>query len=163
MDNLFTTRLVLERITESHFEDLHALNSDPEVMRFLDGVRSREQSWAELQRILAGAATPGFGGWAVLRQTDRMFLGRCGIKRAAQTEEAELLYAFRSGFWRQGYATEAAAEVLRHTFQQGVPVVIACAVPANTASLAVMQRIGMQFARQARMYDEEMLIYSASA
>jgi ribosomal-protein-alanine N-acetyltransferase len=163
MDELFTPRLLLEPITEAHLEDLHRLNSDPEVMRFLDGVRSREQSRAELLRILAGGATPGFGGWAVRRRTDRAFLGRCGIKRSAETGEPELLYALRAEVWGQGYATEAARAVLRHTFDHGVPLVIACAVPANTASVVVMQRIGMRFARLARMYEEEMVVYSAGA
>ena len=160
MTNLLAPRLVLEAFSPAHLGELHALNSEPAVMRFLDGVRTREQSRAELERILAAPLTPGCGGWAVRRRADGVFIGRCGVKRA-ETGEHELLYAFKSAFWGHGYATESAAEVLRHTFGLGVPVVIACAVPENTASLAVMQRIGMTFARRARMYDEDMVVYSA--
>lgn len=161
MTDLSTPRLVLEAFSPVHFADLHALNSEPAAMRFLNGVRTCEQSRAELERILAAPLHPGCGGWAVRRSADGVFIGRCGIKRAAETGEHELLYAFKSAFWGHGYATESAAEVLRHTFGLGVPVVIACAVPENTASLAVMQRIGMTFARRARMYDEDMVVYSA--
>ncbi len=158
---LTTPRLFLEAFGPEHLADLHALNSEPAVMRFLDGVRTIEQSRAELERILAAPASPGCGGWAVRRRADSLFIGRCGIKKAAETGEHELLYAFKSAFWGQGYAVEAAAAVLRHTFSLGVPIVIACALPANTASLAVMQRIGMVWTRRARMYDEDMIVYSA--
>ena len=161
METLITPRLLLEPFTEEHFADLHQLNSEPAVMRFLDGVRTPEQSRAELGRILAAAATPGLGGWAVRRRGDGVFIGRCGIKLATETAEHELLYAYRQAYWGHGYAAESAAAVLRHTFSLGVPLVIACAVAENTASLAVMRRIGMSFARCAQMYGREMLVYQA--
>lgn len=158
---LATPRLLLEGIRADHLDELHALNSEPAAMRFLNGVRTHQESRAELGRILAAPARSGCGGWAVRRRSDSVFLGRCGIKIAPDTSEHELLYAFKSAFWGQGYATEAAAEVLRHTFSLGVPLVIACANPENTASIAVMQRIGMTFARHARMYEEDVIVYSA--
>jgi len=161
MENLLTPRLLLEPFTLEHLADLHALNSEPAVMRFLDGVRTLEQSQAELGRILAAAATAGLGGWAVRRREDGAFIGRCGIKRSVETAEHELLYAYRQAFWKQGYAAESAAAVLQHTFSLGVPLVIACAVPENTASIAVMQRIGMTFSRHAQMYGREMVVYCA--
>ncbi len=161
MDSLVTPRLLLEPFTEEHFADLHALNSEPAVMHFLDGVRTPEESRAELLRILAAAATPGLGGWAVRRREDGVFIGRCGIKRSVETAEHELLYAYRRAFWGQGFAAESAAAVLQHTFSLGVPLVIACAVPENTASIAVMQRIGMRFSRRAQMYGRDMAVYCA--
>jgi ribosomal-protein-alanine N-acetyltransferase len=97
----------------------------------------------------------------VRRREDGAFLGRCGIKRSVETAEHELLYAYRQAFWRQGYAVESAAAVLQHTCSLGVPLVIACAVPENTASIAVMQRIGMSFSRRAQMYGQEMVVYLA--
>ena len=49
------------------------------------------------------------------------------------------------------------AVLQRHS---GDPVVIACVVPANAASVAVLQRIGMTFERRARLYDEDHAIYA---
>ena len=161
MEKLLTPRLSLSPITWEHFADLHELNSEPAVMRFLDGVRTPEETRAELGRILAAAARPGLGGWAVRRREDGAFIGRCGIKLSAETAEHELLYAYRQAFWGQGYAAESTAALLRHTLGLGVPLVIACADPENTASIAVMQRIGMKFARRARMYDRDMVVYLA--
>jgi hypothetical protein len=42
MDRFSTPRLTAERLNESHLEDLAALHLDPEVSRYLGGVRSAE-------------------------------------------------------------------------------------------------------------------------
>jgi ribosomal-protein-alanine N-acetyltransferase len=155
--------LVLTPITRADGPDLHALNSEPAAMRFLGGVRTREESEAELGRILAHVTPRGLGGWAVRRRSDDAFLGRCGLKHFANESEFELLYAYRESFWGQGYASEAALAVLSHAFALGAPHVFACASPANGASIRVMTRIGMTFERCAHMYDEDVVVYGASA
>jgi [ribosomal protein S5]-alanine N-acetyltransferase len=162
MTTLSTPRLSLEPIVPADLGDLHALNSEPDAMRFLGGVRTRDESAAELGRILAADAHEGFCGWAVRRRVDGAFLGRCGVKRSLEGGEHELLYAFRVEHWGCGYASEAAAAVLRHTFSLGVPRVIACVSSANAASLGVVRRIGMVFEREARVHDELVEIHVAS-
>jgi hypothetical protein len=42
MDRFSTPRLTAERLNESHLKDLVALHLDPEVSRYLGGVRSAE-------------------------------------------------------------------------------------------------------------------------
>lgn len=149
-----TPRLALEPTREGDLADLSALNVDPEVRRFIGGVRSAEESAAELGRILAAEREHGCGGWMIRTRDDRSFVGRVGIKRAATTGEHELLYAIRRSCWGHGYATEAAAAVLARTFASGITRVIACASPKNLASIAVMKKLGMTFDRRARMYDD---------
>lgn len=156
-----TRRLILEPFGEGDLDDLHALNRDANAMRFLDGVRTREQTEAELGRILAVASQPGCGGWSIREREAGAWIGRVGIKPPADGNEHELLYALRTSFWGKGYATEAAAAVLARTFASGVDRVMACAVPANGASVAVMKKIGMRFDRDAFMYGEPVVVYVA--
>lgn len=160
---LRTDRLILEPFTDADLDDLHGLNEEPRTMRFVGGVRTRDESAAELGRILAASiagAREGCGGWAIRLVSDRTFIGRIGIKRAAETFEHELLYAVREAFQRKGYAAEAARAVLTHAFERGAAKVIACAAPANEASIALMKRIGMTFERRAWMYDEDVVVYA---
>jgi [ribosomal protein S5]-alanine N-acetyltransferase len=161
---LRTERLLLEPFTEADLDDLHALNSEPLTMRFVGGVRTPAESAAELGRILAASVShesQACGGWAIRLAADRTFVGRVGIKRAAETGEHELLYAVREAFRRRGLASEAAAAVVGRTFERDVAKVIACASPENEASIALMRKIGMTFERRARMYGEDVVVYAA--
>lgn len=161
LETITTPRLILEPFTEADLEDLHALNSEPNAMRYLDGVRTREQTVAELGRILAVASRPGAGGWTIRERDGRAWVGRIGIKPPADGNEHELLYALREAFWGNGYATEAATALLAHTFARGVDRIMACASPANGASIAVLEKIGMRFDRRAFMYREDVVVYVA--
>jgi RimJ/RimL family protein N-acetyltransferase len=159
-ESLLTERLRLDPIAPSDADDLHALNSDAAAMRFLGGVRTREGTLAELGRMLALDPAARFGAWAVRRRGDGAFVGRCGVKPGTEAPtEHELLYAYLPAFWGHGYATEAADAVVRRTLAAGAPYVIACAVPANVASIAVLRRVGMTFERRAYLYDEDHEVY----
>lgn len=161
METLSTPRLTLQRFTHADLDELHALNSEPETMRFLGGVRTLEESTVELERILNANTSAGFGGWAVRQKPDGVFVGRCGVKRYDETSEHELVLAVKKAFRRQGYASEAAAAVLQYTFARGVASVFACVSPENIASINVMKRLGMQFEREAFMYEENVLVFRA--
>ena len=48
MDQFTTTSLTAERLREDHLADLAALHLDPEVSRYIGGVRSAERTKAYL-------------------------------------------------------------------------------------------------------------------
>jgi ribosomal-protein-alanine N-acetyltransferase len=56
----------------------------------------------------------------------------------------EIFYSLAPGSWGQGYATEAARAVLDHALGPlGLPEVLAEVDEGNTASIAVIERLGM--------------------
>jgi ribosomal-protein-alanine N-acetyltransferase len=58
----------------------------------------------------------------------------------------EVAYALGRAHWGGGIASEAARASLRYGFEQmKLPRIIAVAVPENTGSRRVMEKIGMQF------------------
>ncbi|MFK7997730.1 MAG: GNAT family N-acetyltransferase [Granulosicoccus sp.] len=57
----------------------------------------------------------------------------------------EIGWLFLPEFWGNGYATEAARKILRHGFQHHeLEEVVAFSVHNNLASIAVMEKTGMQ-------------------
>jgi len=63
-------------------------------------------------------------------------------------DEAELGYRLRRRHWRRGLASEGAAALLRHGFDQlGLVRVVARTMAVNTASRATMERLGLSFVR----------------
>lgn len=148
------------RLRPFHARDqpaLAALNADPRVMEFLSGVLTREQSDALAARILAHAATHGFGPWTieVMGEVPGEVPGRADFVglvalmipafQAAFTPCVEIAWRLSASHWGHGYATEAAQAALRHGFMDlGLPEIVAFTVPANVRSRRVMERLGMQ-------------------
>jgi RimJ/RimL family protein N-acetyltransferase len=171
-DRIESERLVLRRIDRDDFEFFIRLNADPDVARYLSHGRPRssQESLAWLQSLLQSYEDLELGQLAVVRKSDGMLIGRCGLsdlavearasvgavprawyQRAeapAGTEvvfERELGYTFHRSSWGQGYASEAA----RCVFEYARDVlrlhrVISLIHPQNVRSLRVAQRFGVQ-------------------
>jgi RimJ/RimL family protein N-acetyltransferase len=162
MSVLETERLVLRPIREGDADDLFALWSDPEVMRFIgDGKpRTREDTEVRLRRALLHWREHGFGLWALLDKAGG-FVGGCGVGYFHELPDAELGYALARSHWGRGLASEAVAVVLRHAFEVlDLPRVVGVAQAGNDASQSVLLKAGMAL-RQAYQYEgKEALMYA---
>lgn len=142
-----TARLEFSVFVEADLADLAALLSDPEVMRYsIRGARTLAQSRAVLESFQLAQQTHGFSKWAVRRVDDRSFVGYCGLDYypVEGQPEVELGYRLAVEHWGQGLATEAAQAVLDWAFRdRRLPYVIGFLDPGNTASVRVLEKIGM--------------------
>lgn len=146
-------RVRLRRWTDADLAPFAAMNADPEVMRHLIARLSRDESDAFAQRIRTHFDTHGFGLWA-LDVPGLGFAGFVGLSAKVPfelplpgtvVEPHEIGWRLARAAWGQGYATEAAALVLRHAFEVlALPQVVSFTATTNLASQAVMQRIGLQ-------------------
>lgn len=101
MDHFSTDRLTAERLHENHLADLVALHLDPDVSRYIGGVRSAETTTNYLATNMAHWDEHGFGLWT-LRSKDGAFAGRAGIRHILVDDvaEIEIAYAFKRDLWR---------------------------------------------------------------
>jgi len=76
---LETRRLCLRVHSVSDFEDCAAMWSDPQVMRYLSGRRSREKSRGRAPSLHWALAIAGFGFWVVREKTTGRFVGEVGL------------------------------------------------------------------------------------
>lgn len=147
---LETSRLRLRDWREEDVEPfIRHLNVEP-VMRWLGGVRTREQQESAVRdRFMAWQKERGFTFWVVERKADGALLGFCGLKIADDPEspvegEIEVGWRLREDAWGQGYAREAAAAALDHAFGPlGAERVVALTVEGNAPSWGLMIRLGM--------------------
>ena len=144
-----TERLLLRNWTGADIEPWLELNTEP-VMRWLGGVRTREQSVAAItDRFLPWQEQHGFTFWAVERKADARLLGFCGLKfgddpGSPVDGEYEIGWRLREDAWGQGYAREAATASLDHAFRNiGAERVVALTVEGNAPSWGLMERLGM--------------------
>jgi RimJ/RimL family protein N-acetyltransferase len=141
-EELETARLTLRPIATSDVDLLVALDSDPEVMRFISG--GKPTSRAEAERILQRSLGHR---WLGFERRTGAFVGWFGI-RPSTAKSRELGYRLRREAWGKGLATEGARAVIAVAFTQpGVDRVRAETMAVNSASRAVMERCGLRFVR----------------
>lgn len=143
-----TERLILRRWEERDRAPLHAICSNPRVMKFIGPPQSRAESDAAIDRQNGFLDTLGHCFWAVERRTDSTLLGFCGVKPGAlQTPvEGELETGWRIAcdHWGVGYAREAAQASLDWSWDHlTAPRVMAIVAETNARSWGLMKRIGM--------------------
>ena len=147
MSEITTSRLLLRPATGADRLDLHRLEQDPEVMRYLNGGRPTPLEPAP--DTDAGFLMPRgqqVGLWVVIEPQTGRFLGWVSLR--VQGEVGDLGYRFRREAWGRGYATEAAAAVLDDAFERlGLARVAAQTMTVNRASRRVMDRLGMRHER----------------
>lgn len=156
---LETDRLILRRFTEADEDDLVELDSDPEVMRFINGGKptSREEVRNRILPILLGCYErfDGLGFWAAEERSTGRFLGWFHFrphKNEPGSGEIELGYRLRRQAWGKGYATEGSRALIHKGFTElGVERVVAEAMTANLGSRRVMEKSGLTFVRSFRL------------
>lgn len=134
-----------------HARVLHAMDNDPEVMRYIktgppvpwEGYEEEVRTWLE-QRVAPMA--PRLGFWAAHERATGEFVGWFHLIVSRRfPPDLEIGYRLRRSSWRQGYATEVARELLRYAFDRlQAPEVIALTLVRNTPSRGVMEKLGMR-------------------
>src|SRR5215469_13329568 len=143
-----TSRLLLRHFTMDDLPALTDLHSDPQVARFIGGVKTVLESRQRLLGWLAEYEKYGYSKWAVVLQSTGEFIGRCGLSPEVVdgVSHWELGWTFARAHWGNGYATEAARGAMQHSFNNlGLQRLISLIRPGNDASVRVAQRLGMTY------------------
>jgi RimJ/RimL family protein N-acetyltransferase len=108
-------------------------------------------------------AQHGFGLWHVSRRADGTCVGMCGLLRRDILPDVDVGYAFLPEHWGQGYAFEAASATVELGARRfGLRRIIGVVSDHNTASIRVLEKIGMRFERMHAMHpgEPEVRLYS---
>ena len=95
----------------------------------------------------------GFGRWACVLKDTQSVVGFCGLKYLTDLDAVDVGYRFLPQYWGHGFATEACIASLEFGFEiLQLEKIIAMVLPANVASIRVLEKSGMQFDGE-HMYD----------
>lgn len=142
-------RVLLDLLRDDDFDGLYALQSDPEVCRFLMyEPRSREKVAEVLTRDAAATRLDAADSYIqpAIRDANGAFVGTMYFKIASVDDRtAELGWILSRSARGNGYATAAAEMLLRLAFEEiGLHRVFAELDPRNAASVALCERLGMR-------------------
>lgn len=147
-----TPRLRLRRLHENDDASfILALVNEPSWLQNIAdrGVRTLEDARAYIAKgPLVSYAQHGFGLFCVeLRETGEA-IGLCGLIKRDWLTDVDVGFAFFPKFWGKGYALESAAGVIGWARKScGVTRVAGIVKPGNSASIRVLEKLGMQFER----------------
>ena len=144
---LTTKRLALRHFTPADLDWLAALYSDPDVMRYLGGVKDRAKAADTLEhRILRYYDEhPGFGIWVTtVRQTGAQ-IGFHLLNHIRGESIVQVGFILARPAWGQGFGTEMGEALLRYGYtERALPRIAGMADQQNFASQHVLQKIGLE-------------------
>src|SRR5215210_3304085 len=122
MREIETFRLRLRTWREDDLDPYARICADPEVMRYLSGPMTREQSEQQISEFVRHWEERGFGLWAVEEKLSSAFIGFIGLLYHEDWLEGEhrteVGWRLDCPLWGRGLATEGAMASLRYGFEE---------------------------------------------
>ena len=154
---LETKRLRLRPRTLDDLEPIVAMDTDPEVRRYLGGPLEPVAHRAEVRGNIVDGMMPDYLRWAIEWRDRPGFLGQCGVRPCHLPGTTEFTWRLVRHAWRQGVASEAAAAMLDHVrAERGVGAVVH---PDNAGSQGVARKLGLRLAGEIYMHGSRQLVY----
>lgn len=145
---LTTERLILRPVTQEDFSALLEMGQDSRVMEFLGPLQSKEDVQNFIDKIETHLKTHGFSYMAIEKKEDHEFIGLMGLLVPSYplpfSPCVEIGWRLKFSAWGQGYALEAAKELLRYGFEElRLKEIVSFTAIINKRSEKVMKRLGM--------------------
>ncbi len=146
---LVTERLIVRHLTIKDAPDILELLNEPSWLKFIGDKNVRTLQDAE-NYLINGPLTMyqnlGFGLFAVISKADGKFLGISGLIKRDSLPNIDIGFAFLERYWGNGFAYEASHGVLKYAKDiLRLDKVVAIVDPANSSSLRLLNKIGMEF------------------
>src|ERR1035438_9844557 len=142
---LETARLKLRPYRETDIPELLPLIGTREVAATTLRI-AHPYTEQDARAFLALAQEPGKIWLATTLRSDGRQIGGVGLRVEDPHQHAELGYWLGVSYWRQGYATEAACEMLRYGFVDlGLHRIFASHFRHNPASGRILVKLGMRY------------------
>lgn len=147
---LETKRLIVKSTSLDNLENVYALYSDPDVMRYVGrGVKTYEESLEAIKEIIQHQGKHGFSSGDVYEKETGLYVGRAGLiylEMKDNQPDIEVGYILHKQFWNKGYATELAKAFLEWVFKNLLVNKLVAVVPLeNTRSRHVLEKVGMSY------------------
>lgn len=145
-----TARLRLRPMSTEDVDAMAPMYADPEIMTYLSGVLTRDETIERLALIRSLYDAQGFGILGVVEKVSGALIGRAGlvVQEVEGTRAVEIVYGFVRSAWGHGYATEATLAVRQWAFDHLPDPHFVSLVPSDhVRSIRVAERVGARHDR----------------
>lgn len=153
-----TDRLILRKIVLKDAQSLCELLNDKAVQDYLAGIPANYTCKMAVDYINGKLAqsyqSKKFYDWGIIEKATNKLVGRiCVYRQDEDRRMADLVWYISPNVRGKGYTTEAAIAVIKTLQEVGFERIEAFANVENTASLRVMEKIGMEYEGTLKKYD----------
>ena len=146
---LQTDRLTLRASRESDLDAIATFYAS-DRSRWVGGPKPRLECWRTLTSYLGHWHFRGYGFWQIEETATGETVGAAGFLNPPAWDEPELGWHLYNGFEGKGYATEAATAARTYGAKHfGLDGVISYIAPMNEKSIAMAERLGATYEREA--------------
>jgi RimJ/RimL family protein N-acetyltransferase len=122
-----------------------------------------EQSAAYIsEKIIPQQERLGYSNYTVIRKSDQVKMGTCGIYDREGLEGVDIGFAFLPAFEGNGYAFESARKILDLAFSEfGIKSISAITTKPNVSSQKLIEKLGLRFVKYMFLKDDpdELMYY----
>jgi [ribosomal protein S5]-alanine N-acetyltransferase len=156
-----TERLLVRHYSVADADNFFLLNSDPEVMRYIRPVKSREDTDLFFAEVIEYSKNnPAFGRMAVNEKQSDIFVGSFAIIPLEKTVHMQLGYSLLPAYWGKGFATELTKAGLKYVFTQtNLEEIFGVTELLNIDSQKVLIKNGFVFEKKYKENSKELSLY----
>lgn len=142
--------------------ELHAILSDPKVIRFMPFKSS--PSLVRVQKLVQDHIDHWvkfrYGWWAIESKPESRLIGWCGLEYLLELDETEVGYLLAKSAWGMGIASLAVKASLDFAFKSTrLKKVIGLVHPDNAASIRVLEKNGLKKVDQIDLWGMQLVRY----
>lgn len=165
--HLETERLIIRDLTAQDLDGMFAMDSDPEVHKYLGNkpIKHKEEALKYINDVQKQYAERGIGRWAMDLKETGEFIGWCGLRLYTDytfnnhTNFHDIGYRLQRKFWGKGYATEASIACLRYAFENlQLDAVYGITEMGNAASHRILLKIGLNYIEDFYYKPDDMML-----
>ncbi|MBV5315522.1 MAG: GNAT family N-acetyltransferase [Prolixibacteraceae bacterium] len=160
-----TERLLLRPTSIGDAEFILELFNTPDWLKYIGNrnVLSVESAREYIKcKMLPQMEQLGFGNYTVIRKSDQVSMGICGLYDREGLEGLDIGFAFLPEYRGNGYAFESANKLKQVVFHDfGITEIVAITTKDNMASQKLLEKLGLTFTGTTKIPndDEELLLY----
>ncbi|WP_108869968.1 GNAT family N-acetyltransferase [Aquimarina aquimarini] len=160
-----TERLILKPTSENDAAFIFELLNSPKWLAFIGdrNVTSVESAKEYIKsRILPQFERLGYANYTVIRKSDQVKIGSCGLYDREGLDGVDIGFAFLPGYEGKGYGYEAANKIKNLAYDEfGIQEILAITAKNNHSSQKLLEKLGLKLNGTTRLpnEDEELLLY----
>lgn len=156
--NLQTERLLLRRLTNNDVEEVFALRSNPEIMKYIPRplLKTKDEALAHIAMMEEKIENNIGINWGITIEGSDKIIGIIGLYQIQpENHRAEIGYMSLPEYNGKGYISEAIKAVIEYGFEEmSLHSIEAVIDPDNIASEKVLQKNG--FVKEAHILENEL-------
>ena len=159
MKILETDRLVLRHLTTDDAAFIIELLNEPSFIQNIGNrnIRTNEDARSYiLNGPIESYDKKGFGLFMVELKDSSTPIGMCGLLKRDNLPDVDIGFAFLPKYRMKGYAFESASAVLKYAKNTyGMKRILGIVNPDNTASIRLLEKLGLKFERMVKMPQDD--------